>query len=177
MSRSATLYMNDIWKDIPWTKKDVYINFIALITTLVMGTITLALKSWLFLLIFWLLWALYAVVGRYVTCRHCEYYGKACPSWLMGLIGAKLYKRSDKKCFIEGGLWKMIVFDVSFMTIAILLPIILYISLLFSEGLLALDWIILIVYTISGLMTLMLHSALGCRKCPIKECPMCRNKE
>jgi len=169
--------MNDIWKDIPWTKKDVYINFFALITTMVIGTLVLALKSWLFLLIFWILWVLYAVVGRYVTCRHCDYLGKACPSWFMGIIGGKLYKRSDKKCFPEVGLWKMIVFDVSFLASATLLPIILYTVLLFSEGLLAIDWVLLIVYTIIGLITLTLHSALGCKKCPITGCPMCGTKK
>jgi len=169
--------MNDIWKDIPWTKKEVYVNFIALLTTIAIGTILLLLKSWLFLIFFWILWILYAVVGRYVTCRHCDFLGKACPSWFMGIIGGKLYKRSDKKCFPEVGLWKMFVFDVSFLALATLLPIIVYIFSFFSVGLLISDWILFFIYGAVGLLTLGLHSKLGCSKCPINGCPLCGTKK
>ena len=168
--------MKDKWKDIPWTKKEIYANFIALLTTIILGTISLLIMNWGYVLLFWVFWILYAVVGRYVTCRHCDFLGKPCPSWFMGIIGGKLYKRSEKKCFPEAGIWKMIIFDVSFLVGATLLPIIIYILSFLTKGFLMTDAIIIFIYGIVGLITLSIHSKFGCSKCPIEQCPLCGKK-
>lgn len=163
--------MNDIFEGIPWSKKEVYVNLIAMITLMSFGSFILIIKSWIFLAIFWIFWILYFTVGRYVTCRHCDYLGKACCSWCVGIIGGKLFKRSKKKSFPEAGIWKMLLFDVSFLALATLTPYFTYTIFFLNEGLLLIDWIYLGIYSILGIITLATHSK-GCKKCPIDGCPL-----
>ena len=86
--------MNDKFEGLPWSKKEIYANLIAIFTLMIYGSILLLLKNWWGLVLFWIFWILYLIVGRYVTCRHCDYLGKPCCSWCVGVVGEKLYKRS-----------------------------------------------------------------------------------
>ncbi|MHA1356846.1 MAG: hypothetical protein ACTSRC_01920 [Candidatus Helarchaeota archaeon] len=158
-------------EDIPWTKFDIRINLVLMISFLVYSTIILILKTaWLFLIIFWVMFALYMTLGRYTTCRHCDYLGKACPSWCMGIIGAKLYTRSEKENFCKEGFLIPFLTDLLFLIIAFACPIIAY--LLIWEFLLVIDWILLILYVGLLFVVLGVHSLTGCKKCPIEECPL-----
>ncbi len=93
--------MSDFWSDLPWSKKELMANVYAIIVLMITATIMLFLKSWVLGIVYWIIWLFYIVVGRGVTCRHCDFLGKPCPTWMMGVIGGKLYKRSDKKHFRE----------------------------------------------------------------------------
>ena len=163
--------MKNIFEGIPWSKKEVTANLIAIFTLLVYGSIIILLKNWFGLIIFWIFWVLYLVVGRYVTCRHCDYLGKACCSWCVGIVGGKLYKRSKLRSFPEAGLWKMLIFDVLWLALATITPYVLYAYYFFTEGLPLIDWILLGIYTVIGFITLGIHNR-GCKKCPITGCPL-----
>ena len=163
--------MDDLFEGIPWSKKEVYANLLAILTLLVYGSIIILLKSWIFLIAFWIFWLLYLVVGRYVTCRHCDYLGKACCSWCVGIVGGKLYKRSKLQSFPEAGLWKMLVFDVLWLALATLTPYFLYGYYFLIDGLQLIDWTLLAIYSIVGAIMLWIHNR-GCKKCPITGCPM-----
>lgn len=96
----------------------------------------------------------------------------------MGILGGKLYKRSNKRNFcVEGGFIPAVLFDISFLIIAVFIPIIAYIVQLLTVGLLALDYVLLTVYLILALLTLIMHSLTGCKKCPIADCPMSGNNK
>ena len=96
----------------------------------------------------------------------------------MGIIGAKLYKRSEKANFLEGGgLLKLILLDVSFLVFACLTPIILYVYLLVVVRFNLIDLMLLIIYSVMLIITLQVHEKLGCNKCPIHACPMCRKQK
>ncbi|MDD1776602.1 MAG: hypothetical protein LUQ65_00410 [Candidatus Helarchaeota archaeon] len=161
----------------PWTTFDIRINLTIVLILIGFSIFMLALKAfWVFLGLYILCWGLYIVVGRYVTCRHCDFLGKACPSWCMGILGGKLYKRSTKRNFcVEGGFIHAVLLDISFLIIAVSIPIIAYIVQLLTIGLLTLDYILLAVYLILALLTLIMHSLTGCKKCPIADCPMSGN--
>ncbi len=157
----------------PWTKRDITLNLIALISLVTFASFILIIKNWIFLLIYGLFWVIYIFVGRYVTCRHCDYLGKPCPSWNMGLIASKLYTRSDKKNFAEAGLWKLFVLDILPLMLADLYPIIIYFAPIFTPiGLTVVDWYILGFYITILLITLYIHQTKGCNKCNIKSCPL-----
>ena len=161
----------------PWTTFDIAINLVILGITLGIAIFMLVLKAaWLYLGIWIAMVLLYIFLGRYVTCRHCDYLGKPCPSWCMGIIGGLLYKRSEKKNFCEDGILNLFLFDVLFLIIAMLLPIIVYVIQLMTIGLLTLDWFLFSIYIILVLVTLGTHSLTGCRKCPIEDCPMASKK-
>ena len=129
------------------------------------ATIIILMKNWLFLHIYWFIWIIDFVVGRYITCRHCEFLGKPCPTWCMGIIGSKLYKRS------EIGLWKFFVFDVLLIFLAIIFRYIVYVYSFIIEGRVLIDWIFLIIYSIIVIITLKMHST-SCKKCPMEGCPL-----
>jgi hypothetical protein len=157
----------------PWTKKDIRANLMVIFILVILAIIMIIIKSWIMLVFYWVFWLLYITVGRYVSCRHCDFLGKPCPSWGMGIIGAKFFKRSEKKNFLEGGgLWKMMLFDISFLALSNLMPIYLYLYLLFVEGLTIIDWGLLILYSIMVIITLGLHQKTGCNKCPTDACPL-----
>jgi len=166
-------------KGSPWTSFDIRINLIIVLILIGFSIVILAVKFlWVFLGLYILCWGLYIVVGRYVTCRHCDFLGKPCPSWCMGILGGKLYKRSNKRNFcVEGGFIPAVLFDISFLIIAVFIPIIAYIVQLLTVGLLALDYVLLTVYLILALLTLIMHSLTGCKKCPIADCPMSGNNK
>lgn len=168
--------MNEV-TDSPWTKKDIWANLIAVLILMSLASYMILVKSWVLLIFYWIMWFLYFTVGRYVVCRHCDYLGKPCATWCMGIIGGKLFKRSDKKNFLENGKWKFFVFALSFLFIAGLLPLIVYVYQLFTEGLSIIDWTFLIIYFIIFIIVNIIHLSLGCKKCPIKVCPFNRAKE
>jgi len=157
----------------PWNSWDVRINFIAIVALWVFGTYMLAIKCWRPLLAFWVFWVLYFTIGRYMTCRHCDFLGRPCPSWNMGILAAKMgMKRSEKKNFYEDGNLKLILLDVLFMLLAIFIPYIKYIYDFFTIGVFAFDVVLLIIYTAIVGMVLLLHLQLGCKKCPMEGCLM-----
>jgi hypothetical protein len=154
----------------PWTRKEICGNLIAISLSIGLATFILLLKSWLFVIGYWLIWVVIIVVGRALVCKHCDYLGKACPTWCMGIIGSKLYKRSDKKDFTEIKIWRFWL-DVAFITFAMLFPLIVYIYYIISEGILLLDITLAIIYLIVGIITLVIHT-MGCKKCTVKGCPL-----
>jgi len=160
----------------PWNTFDITINLVILFIAIGLSTAMLVLKAlWIYLGIYYLCWGLYIIVGRYVTCRHCDFLGKPCPSWFMGMIAGKLYKRSDKPNFCaDGGFRNALLFDISFLLIAVLIPLIAYIIEALTGTLLALEWTLFAIYLIIALLMLIIHSLTGCRKCPIADCPMSR---
>ncbi|TFF89628.1 MAG: hypothetical protein EU548_07155 [Promethearchaeota archaeon] len=162
--------------DHPWSKKEILANFVSILILMIYATIILLLKSWFSLLLYWAFWGLYFTVGRYVTCRHCDFLGRACCSWCVGIIGDKLYKRSNAKSFPEVGLWKMLLFDVSFLLLANIHPIIIYGISFLLNGIILIDLILLSIYALLGIITLSIHDQ-GCKKCPIKGCPLSRSKK
>jgi hypothetical protein len=142
-----------------------------MIFLMIFAKIIISMKNWLFLPLYWFIWIIDFVVGRYVTCRHCEFLGQPCPTWCMGIIGGKLYKRSNKKSFTEIGLWKFFVFDVLFIFLAIIFPYIVYVYSFIIKGSVLIDWMLLIIYSIIVIVTLKMHSS-SCKKCPIEGCPL-----
>ena len=160
---------------LPWTKFEILINLIVMLVYLAFSTAMLIIRaSWLFLIIFWVMIILYMTVGRYTTCRHCEYLGKPCPSWCMGIIGAKLYTRSEKENFCKDGFLIPFLTDILFLIIAFACPLIAY--LLNWDFLLLTDWVFIVVYIVILLGVLGLHSLAGCKNCPIEDCPLSRKK-
>lgn len=162
----------------PWTKNKIRANLIAIFILVILAIIMIIIKIWLMLVLYCVFWILFITVGRYVSCRHCDFLGKPCPSWGMGIIGAKFFQRSEKKNIFErGGLWKMLLFDISFLALANLMPIYLYIYLLFIQGLTIIDWGLLIFYSLMVVITLAIHQTTGCNKCPTEPCPLSRSRK
>ena len=164
----------DAQDPLPWTEEEIRHNVLAVVSLMILASILLVIQSWLFLPFYWLFWVLYFTVGRYFTCRHCDFLGKPCPSWCMGIIGGWLYKRTDKKDFLENGPWKALFFDVAFLALANIYPYLVYGWILFQSGLNWLDWILLAIYSVLGFLTLYVHSR-GCRKCPVEACPLSKS--
>ncbi|NVM30711.1 MAG: hypothetical protein HWN65_17860 [Candidatus Helarchaeota archaeon] len=160
-----------------WTRLDIVVNLISMIILMTFGTFILVIKCWRCVLAWAILWGLYIIVGRYVTCRHCDYLGKPCPSWCMGIIGGWLYERSEKKNFCEDGYFKLFVFDILFMVLAILIPYIKYIIDFIRVVVFISDVILIIIYTVIVVITLVLHQKFGCRKCSIIDCPLNANQK
>ena len=157
----------------PWSSWDVRLNFIAIVILWAFGTYILAIKCWIMLIVFWIFWALYFTIGRYMTCRHCDFLGKPCPSWNVGILAKMMgMKRSEKKNFYEEGNLKLILFDVSFLLLAILVPYIKYVYDFFLYGVGTFDLVLLIIYSTIVVIVLLLHSQLGCKKCPLDGCLM-----
>ncbi|TFG28361.1 MAG: hypothetical protein EU532_05465 [Promethearchaeota archaeon] len=129
----------------------------------------LLLKSWMFLIVYGLIWLFIIFVGRALVCRHCDFLGKKCVTWCMGIIGSKIYKLSDKKDFTEIKIWKFWL-DVVFIAIALLFPIFIYFYYFFRVGLTLVDWILVVIYFIVGLLTFLIHN-IGCKKFIVKGCP------
>jgi hypothetical protein len=167
----------DLTEKALWTSIDIRINLITLFILVGFSTFMLVIKAqWVLLILYYVCWGLYIVVGRYVTCRHCDYLGKACPSWCMGILGGKLYKRSAKRNFcVEGGFIYGVLFDISFLLIAVFIPVFAYLVQALQGGLVAVDYVLLVIYIILALLTVILHSLTGCKKCPIADCPMSGN--
>jgi len=165
----------------PWTKNDIRANLTSIIILVILAIIMIIIKSWIMLVLYCVFWIFYITLGRYVSCRHCDFLGKPCPSWNMGIIGAKLFKRSEKKNIFErGGFWKMLLFDISFLALTNLMPIYLYIYLLLIQGLTIIDWGLLIFYSLLVVITLAVHQKTGCDKCPTESCPLsgsCKKKK
>ncbi len=157
-------------KKTPWTTGEICGNLIAIIISMGFATFILLLKSWFLVIGYWVLWAIVIFVGRALVCRHCDFLGKPCPTWCMGLIGSKLYKRSDKKDFTEIKIWRFWL-DVIFIAFALLFPLTVYIYYFISEGIVLLDVILAIIYFIVGITTFLIHT-LGCRKCTVNGCPL-----
>ena len=157
-------------KDSPWTNKEIISNLVAIIILISLATFMIFIKSWLLLPIYWLFWILCIIIGRYFTCRHCDFLGKPCSTWCMGILGGMLYKRSDKKDFTEIKKWGFFL-DVSLIALAMVFPIIVYGYFFFSEGLSIIDWIFVIVYFIIGISTFKIHSN-GYKKCTVVGCPL-----
>jgi len=159
-------------KDSPWSKNVIILNLVAIICLMSLATYMILVKSWIFLLIYWVNWILFFTVGRYFSCRHCDFHGKACPSWCMGIIGGKLYKRSNKKNFCEdGGLLKAILFDITFLMLGIFFPYLIYMYYSLTDVLTLVDWVLLGIYSLLVVFTLGIHHK-GCKKCPNDECLM-----
>ncbi|TFG09696.1 MAG: hypothetical protein EU535_08855 [Promethearchaeota archaeon] len=157
-------------KDTPWTKKEICGNVIAIIISIGLATFILLIKSLFFLLFYWSIWLIIIVVGRALVCKHCDFLGEKCVTWCMGIIGSKLYKRSNKKDFTEIKIWKF-WFDVGCITIALLFPLFVYIYYFFSEGLSVLDWMLIAIYLIAGIITFLYHT-MCCKKCTVRGCPL-----
>ena len=162
---------------LPWSKNLIRANLITLVVAMIFGTYILILISWISLIIYWVFWLVFFTLGRYVSCRHCDFLGKPCPSWCMGIIGGKLFKRSQKEhIFEDKGMLKMAFFDIAPFAVAALLPIIFYIFNRFSVGLSFFDWILLIIYGIIVVVAFTLHQ-MGCNKCPIGQCPLSKSNK
>ena len=156
-----------------WTETNIKFNLYAILVLIVYTSFILLIKNWIFLIIYIIFWLIYIIIGRYVTCRHCDYLGKPCPSWNMGLIAAKIYTRSDKKNFAEAGIWKLFILDIVPLMLAHILPIFIYFFPFFiSLGLNILDWILISLYMILLGITLYIHQTKGCSKCNIEGCPL-----
>lgn len=157
--------------DSPWSIKEIKINLVLMLLLIIYASIIIIMISWINLIIYWIFWALYLIIGRYVTCRHCDFLGKACNSWCVGIIGGKLYKRSDKACFPDAGIWKMFFFDVSFILIAVLYPFFVYGFILLGFGFNLFYILLISIYAFLAGAVLITHDK-GCKKCPIEKCPL-----
>ena len=160
----------------PWSKKSINANIVALISLIVIGTVIIlyrAINWMLYLPLYFLFWALYFTVGGYFSCRHCDNLGKPCPSWNKGIIAGKLFKRSDKKSFMEIPRWQFILLDGLFFIIAMFAPYSVFLIALMDpvKNLTIIDDILFFLYLAVDLITIYLHSK-GCKKCTMYDCPL-----
>jgi hypothetical protein len=154
----------------PWNKNEIILNLLVFVITIILATYMLLLQSWILLIIYWTIWLLFIFLGRFMICRHCDYLGKSCPTLCMGIIAGKLYKRSSKKNFTEIKMWTFYL-DVSFLVLAMIFPLIIYVYLFFREGLMLIEWFLVSIYFICGILALLLHSK-SCKKCTVEGCPL-----
>ncbi|MFX0073700.1 MAG: hypothetical protein ACFFAO_21690 [Candidatus Hermodarchaeota archaeon] len=153
-----------------WTKTEIWLSLVMLIVSMCLATYMLFIKSWVFLVIYWLLWIIVFILGRYLVCRHCNLLGHPCPTWCFGIIGGLLYKRSEKKDFTEIKKSQFFL-DVLLIALALIFPIIIYLYYIIVVNLILLDLFLLIVYFIIGIAAFLYHTKC-CRKCTIKGCPL-----
>ena len=164
--------------DSPWSKKSLIVNSVALISLIIVGTIIILWRSTypvIYLPLYYVAWVFYFTVGSYYTCRHCDFLGKPCPSWNKGIIAGVLFKRTDKKTFMEIPRWQFILLDVLPLLLALFSPYIPF-AIIFIDPIrrmTLIDNILLPVYFVLEIAVIALHS-MGCRKCPISECPLSR---
>ena len=161
-------------KGIPkcWNIFDIYANLIFLIINIIMGVFILINNSILYLILYIIFWVCYIIIGRYFTCRDCDFIGKLCPSWCMGIIAKFLYKRSERPHFDAK---KAMLYDVSFVLLVEFIPFIpLFINFIYNYS--NYNLLLLLFYTISVFSVLIVHSLFGCKKCPLEHCPMAKKK-
>jgi len=162
--------------DSPWSKKSLTINLIVLISLITVGTIIILFRStypFIYLPLYFFAWIFYYTVGGYYTCRHCDFLGKPCPSWNKGVIAGKLFKRTDKKNFMELPRWQFILFDIVPLLLALFSPYLPF-AIIFIDPvrrMTLIDNILLPLYAVLEITAIALHS-MGCRKCSISECPL-----
>ncbi|TFG05108.1 MAG: hypothetical protein EU539_09765 [Promethearchaeota archaeon] len=153
-----------------WTKNEIWLSLGLLLISMGLASFMLIRKNWIFFFIYWLLWFIVIILGRYLVCRHCNFLGKPCPTWCFGIIGGFLYKRSNKKDFTEIRKSQFFL-DVFLIAMALIFPILVYLYLFLTEGLLIFDLFLAIIYFVIGLVVFLFHSKC-CTKCPIKGCPL-----
>jgi hypothetical protein len=162
--------------DSPFSKKSINANLIAIISLMVLGTIIILNKvkyTWFYLPLYWLFWGLFFIVGGYFSCRHCNFLGKRCPTWNRGIIAGKLFKRSDKKSFMDNPKWQFILLNWSFFAVAMFAPYSVFLIALMDpvKNLTIIDDILFFLYLAVDLITIYLHSK-GCKKCTMYDCPL-----
>ncbi len=162
----------------PWVKKSLNRNLISLILLITLGTIIISLRTTypiIYLPMYFICWVFYFTVGSYFTCRHCDFLGKPCPSWNKGIIAGKIFKRSDKKNFMEIPQWQMFIFAIGPLMIGLFSPYIPFIIIFIDpvRKMAFTDNILLPLYVVLELIVIWLHSR-GCKNCPISECPLNR---
>lgn len=160
----------------PWSKKSINANLIALVTLITLGTIIILYRAiyWVYYLpLYWLFWGLFFTVGGYFTCRHCDFLGEPCPTWYRGVIAGKLFKRSDKKSFMDNPKWQFFLFNGSFFIIAMFAPYLTFVIALIDpiKNITFIDDILFFIYLVVDIITIILHSK-GCKRCTNSECPL-----
>ena len=162
--------------DSPWSKKSLNVSILVLILLIIVGTIIILTRTTyplIYLPLYYLAWIFYYTVGGYYTCRHCDFLGKPCPTWNKGIIAGKLFKRTDKKTFMEIARWQFILFDVFPLILALFSPYIPF-AIIFIDPIrkmTLIDNILLPLYFVLEITAIALHS-MGCKKCTISECPL-----
>jgi len=160
----------------PWSKKSINANLISIISLITIGTVIIlyrAINWMLYLPLYFLFWILFFLIGSFFACRHCDFLGKPCPTWYRGVIAGKLFKRSDKKTFMENPKWQFIFLNWSFFGIAMFAPYLVFLIALVDpvKNLNFIDDILFFLYLAVDLITIYLHSK-GCKKCTINDCPL-----
>ena len=144
----------------PWAPRVSTLTSLTFIPIILLAFYTLAQTSVLKLLLWLLLFGIFAYPLRYLVCARCPYYGQRC-STMLGLTVPRMFRKQEGRSMLLG-LW----LDVAFFLALFLVP--LPEVWRFGGFLLLLLWV--------GAFVLMIATVthLACSVCPLTFCPIGR---
>lgn len=114
------------------------------------------------------------MIGRYVVCRPCPYYGKPCPSFGFSYL-AKIFPKARDRSFNGTAA----AAETRIITLFLLMPIVPMALSWFglAEAYMVYEYILMFVYVSLVFATDVVHKETGCNKCPVEACPMAMYKD
>ena len=144
-------------RELPWPKRDVFIQLGFVLGVAVYAGVILALAFWPLAVVFAVLCASFVIVNHYFVCRDCAYHGTLCGSFGLGRLA--LFKRTGKEHFDPKTAQRSMVFF--YITAAF--PVL---AVLFQPAF----WWLAAIYLTAGGVSVLVHNKLGCAKCPLVHC-------
>jgi len=153
---------------VPWSRRTMLLNSLLFYPAVFLGGYVLWGKSAVMFWVYAAVWLGVIVLGRYLVCRRCKYYGVDCPSFGYSYL-ARMFKKDETKGF--SGLACHI--DAFVQMLVMFLPVLAWILGAFDIAVAkykTADHILTGVYVTLAVVMLGVHSATGCNRCDIAEC-------
>ncbi len=142
----------------PWPAKNMKWTTASMLPTLLVGIYVLAHTNIAKLIIWLIIWVIFAYPLRYLICARCPYYGKNCSTYY-GIMVKYMFKKQEGKS-MKTGLW----LDIVFFLIIIGLPI----PEMWQFG----GIIMLPVWFGTMFLMSIAIGGMGCKYCPLTFCPV-----
>ena len=152
-----------------YSHRTMYLNIVLFYPTLFLGGYLLQGKSMVLFLVYSIMLVLTILTGRYVICRACHYYGKACPSFGFSYL-ARIFPKDETGNF-NG---RAALIETRIITGCLLLPVLSLVLSWFGmvEKYSFLEYNLMVIYVALLISVDVVHRVTGCNKCEIKDCPL-----
>jgi hypothetical protein len=155
-----------------WSRRTMLLNSLLFYPAVLLGGYLLWGKSTVMFWVYAGVWLGVIVLGRYLVCRRCRYYGMDCPTFGYSYL-ARMYKKDETKPF--NGLACHI--EILVQVLVMLLPVLAWIL----GGLHVvvptydtIDHVLTGTYVALAVSMLGVYTATGCNRCDIVECRLSR---
>ena len=144
----------------PWAGRVSKLTSLTFIPIILLAFYILAQANVFKLLIWLLLFAIFAYPLRYLVCARCPYYGQRC-STMMGLTVPRMFRKQEGRSMLLG-LW----LDVAFFLALFLLPL----TEVWRVG----GFLLLLLWVGAFVLMIATITRMACSICPLTFCPIGR---